>query len=150
MYSIWNVSGCMVPTMDWRDLLLEPVVVGAVAVTARSISEVDDDLTLLQWRALVVIGLEPEGISVGDVASRIGARSSAVSRLLGRLQRRGLVERRRHPDDRRSTRIRLTTDGATLVGLVMARRRGLLRSLPLRVADQSALERLARAFEGLS
>lgn len=136
--------------MDWRDLLLEPVVVGAVAVTARSISEVDDDLTLLQWRALVVIGEEPDGISVGEVASRIGARSSAVSRLIGRLQRRGLVEGRPHPDDRRSTKIRLTGHGATLVGLVMARRRELLRSLPLRLADQSALERLARAFEGVS
>ena len=136
--------------MDWHDRLLEPLVVGAVAITARSISEIDDELTLLQWRALVVIRQKPDGIIVGDVAARIGARSSAVSRLLGRLQRRGLIERRPGSTDRRSTMIRMTSEGVAVVNLVMARRRQILQAVPLRVTDQPALERLARAFEGLS
>ena len=65
---------------------------GAVGVTARAVAEAAPELSLLQWRVLVVLAGSPDGRTVSEVADRIGSRLPATSRLLGRLRRRGLVE----------------------------------------------------------
>jgi DNA-binding MarR family transcriptional regulator/GNAT superfamily N-acetyltransferase len=60
-------------------------------------------------RVLFEIGTE--GATPRDVRARLGLDSGYVSRMLGSLERDGLIERRPNPADRRSERLSLTPDG---------------------------------------
>ena len=71
--------------------VLERLVVGSVAITARAIAEADAELTFMQWRVLLVVGECEDGQAVGEIATRIGAHASPASRVVSRLKRRGLV-----------------------------------------------------------
>ena len=51
---------------------------------------------------------EAGGLTPGALGHRLQLTSGAVTALIDRLQRRGLVERTAHPTDRRSTLVRLT------------------------------------------
>src|SRR5438045_1366818 len=81
---------------------LSRVVAAGVGLTARALAQTEaaDDHTLAQWRTLVVIG---RGMRVGEVAVRIGASGSSASRLVRRLERRGLATTERDEADRRAT-----------------------------------------------
>lgn len=52
--------------------------------------------------------------SMSDLASAIGLKITSVSGLVDRMEKKGLVERRRSDADRRSFHIELTDDGRTL------------------------------------
>jgi DNA-binding MarR family transcriptional regulator len=53
----------------------------------------------------------------------LGADASSSARLLDLLEGNGLIERRRHPEDRHSIIVALTAEGRTLIpGLASARR----------------------------
>src|SRR5215210_6262499 len=82
-----------------------------------------------QGRVLYEIG--PGGASLRDVRARLGLDSGYLSRLLGSLQRDGLVEARTDPSDGRTKRLRLTAAG-----------REEMRELN-RVADEVAASALA-------
>ena len=79
--------------------LLERLVVGSVAITERAIAAAGTDLTFVQWRVLLIVGEQPAGATVGEIAGRIGARGSPASRLISRLKGRGVVRAER---DRRT------------------------------------------------
>ncbi|ABG04248.1 transcriptional regulator, MarR family [Rubrobacter xylanophilus DSM 9941] len=64
--------------------------------------------TLLMWVAR-------ERLSPNQVAPLLGTDTAGVTRLLDRLEGKGLVRRRRHPSDRRSVVIELTREGRALV-----------------------------------
>jgi DNA-binding MarR family transcriptional regulator len=53
--------------------------------------------------------------SPAQVAAEIGTDTAGMTRLLDRLERKGLVRRARHPDDRRSVVIEVTEQGRALV-----------------------------------
>ncbi len=136
--------------VNLQQALLEPLIVGSIAVTARALSGAAPDLTLLQWRALVVIHESAEGATVGDIAARIGANSSPVSRLVGRLEHRGLVRTQPDTDDRRSTRVLLTQLGMAVVERVIATRLEMVKDISVRDLDRDTLERLALGFGQLA
>ena len=50
-------------------------------------------------------------LSQQELAERLYLEKSTVSRMLADLERKGLVERDRHPDNRRTYRLRLTDEG---------------------------------------
>ncbi len=131
--------------------LLERLVMGSVSVTARVVAEGAPELTLLQWRVLVVLAGNPDGVTVSDLASRIGSRLSAMSRLLGRMRRRGLVETRKDHPDARITTVLLGAGGQELWQRVVASRRSelsaLLAAASFTPSDRPGLERLANAME---
>jgi MarR family transcriptional regulator, organic hydroperoxide resistance regulator len=58
--------------------------------------------------------MDHEGTSVKDIGIRIELDSSAVTGLIDRLEKEGLVERKEDPNDRRGTRIFLTEKGRQL------------------------------------
>ncbi len=132
-------------------VLLERVVMGSVGVTARVIAEDAPELTLLQWRVLVVLAESSGGATVSALAGRIGSRMPAMSRLLGRMRRRGLIEMRKDQPDARVTTVLLTPDGLALRERVVASRRSeleaVLAAASLTPADRPSLERLAHALE---
>jgi DNA-binding MarR family transcriptional regulator len=69
-----------------------------------ALSRVTDahDITLQQYNVLRILrGAGPEGLPTLDIAARMIEHSPGITRLLDRLEARGLVRRLRCPDDRR-------------------------------------------------
>ena len=132
---------------------LELLLFGAIGMTTIALADASaSDLTLSQWRALVVIGRAGK-LRVGDVAVRIGTSLPSTSRLIGRLERRGYVRTERDERDKRATLVTLTARGVSVRSAVIARRREIMTTalststtrLP---ADLSGgLAALAKAFD---
>ena len=74
------------------------------------------DLSLSQYNVLRILrGAGPEGATCGEVIERLIQRDPDVTRLLDRLEKRGLIERGRDAEDRRVVRTRITQAGLDLV-----------------------------------
>lgn len=131
--------------------VLERLVVGSVAITARAIAAADADLTFMQWRVLLVVGECEDGHAVGEIATRIGAHASPASRVVSRLKRRGLVSTSKREPDKRVVCIRLTETGRNLRARVLALRgtdiADVLEIVSMTPEESEALARLAQAFE---
>ena len=93
-----------------------------VSVVARSLAEVEDIVTLPQFRVLVMIASDgPQNL--GSVAAALGVHPSNATRLCERLVVAGLLDRADDPQDRRFLRLVLTDEGHRLVERVMQHRR---------------------------
>ncbi len=93
-----------------------------VAVAARSLAGMGEDITLPQYRALVVLASRgPQ--RAADLAASLAVTPSTASRMIERLVRKQLVGRNRTRDDRRSLRVYLTPAGREIVSAVTDRRR---------------------------
>jgi len=130
---------------------LDAVVIGSVAVTARALATVALELTFAQWRVLVIVGESATGATVTEIAGRLGAEISPVSRLVSRLARRGLVNTRKDDRDRRVTRVTATDGGRELRETVFKRRREFLADVlaaagPIEPDAEAALDRIGIAF----
>jgi DNA-binding MarR family transcriptional regulator len=99
-----------------------------VAVAARSLSELSDDVTLAQYRVLVIVASRGPQL-VGALAEQLDVSPSTATRLCDRLVRKGLVGRDHSPSSRREVEVRLTADGRQLVDGVTRRRRGAIADI---------------------
>lgn len=63
----------------------------------------------------VLRGAGEEGLTCGDVGARLVQHDPDVTRLLDRLEKRGLIERRRSTEDRRVVRTSITAAGQALL-----------------------------------
>lgn len=93
-----------------------------VGLAARSLADLDADVTLPQYRALVVLASRGPQRSV-DISAELGVNPSTGTRMCDRLVRKGLIRRARTAGDRRSVRLTLTPAGRALVAEVIDRRR---------------------------
>ena len=100
----------------------------SIEVTSRALVEATsgEELSLLQWRALRIIGDESAGARVGQVGDGVGVPLPAASRLVQRLRQRRLVSVERDPDDGRALRVRLTPAGNLARSTVLDRRRDVI------------------------
>jgi DNA-binding MarR family transcriptional regulator len=99
-----------------------------VAITARSLSEVGADVSLSQYRTLIVLASRgPQ--RVADLAAELGVLPSTVTRLCDRLVGRELVTRQPSHTDRRVVWIALSEAGKELVAQAMTKRREMLAAL---------------------
>jgi DNA-binding MarR family transcriptional regulator len=118
-----------------------------LGVAARSVLDVEDEVTSPQLRVLVLIAANGSR-TPGDIATALGVHASNATRACDKLVRAGLAERTGDPADRRSVRLVLTAAGAGLVERVIARRRAalaeVLASMP--AADRSATAHAFDAF----
>jgi DNA-binding MarR family transcriptional regulator len=74
------------------------------------------DLTPQQYNALrLLLSAHPEPIHTLDLAGRLVSRAPDITRLLDRLEQRGLIERDRPADNRRVVRIGITEAGIALL-----------------------------------
>jgi DNA-binding MarR family transcriptional regulator len=74
------------------------------------------DLTPQQYNALrMLAGTHPERIRTLDLAARLVSRAPDITRLLDKLEQRGLIERDRPPDNRRVVYIGITAAGLALL-----------------------------------
>ena len=75
------------------------------------------ELGLHAGQEMVLVELfEQDGLRGGDLAERLGVEPTTVTKMLGRLERCGLVERRRDQRDARCFRVYLTGEGRSLEG----------------------------------
>jgi len=73
-------------------------------------------LTVGQYGVLQVLReAGAEGLACGEIAQRLVTRDPDVTRLVDRLEVRGLVNRRRERPDRRLVRIEITKEGRQLL-----------------------------------
>src|SRR5256885_5228323 len=74
-----------------------------------------EDLSATQYNVLRILRGAPEGLPCGEIASRMITRDPDVTRLLDRLEKRGLISRCRETKDRRTVMARITPDGLKLL-----------------------------------
>ena len=103
-----------------------------------------DDLTAAEVNALACFAGD-RAVTVSELARRAGTRRSTFTGVLDRLEQRGLVERRPHPDDRRSLLATLTADGRSVQRRVARAFARLEREIP--AADAEAFDRVLGALE---
>jgi len=118
-----------------------------VAVAARSLANVAEDVTLPQYRFLVELASRgPQRLA--DLATALGVDRSTATRMCDRLVRKRLVTRRRTQEDRRAVRVALTSTGAELVAEVSRRRRLEIATIVARLpaAHRDRVVRALRAF----
>ncbi|GAA5033904.1 MarR family winged helix-turn-helix transcriptional regulator [Streptomyces siamensis] len=112
---------------QWRDIL---------AVHARTLCELDRELHQhgLGASDFEVLDVLAEGTAsdggasyrVQEISERVHLSQSALSRLIGRLEKDGLVTRGMCPEDRRGVRVCLTPKGRALHGEVLPVQRAVL------------------------
>jgi len=121
-----------------------------VAQAARAMAGEQSEVTLPQYRALVLLGSRGPCRST-DLANELEVCPSTITRMCDRLVRRGLVRRFQRAEDRRASWLELTASGRNLIGAMMHLRRTQIAGLvaaaavtdPAGVAD--ALAALVRA-----
>ncbi|MFF8909514.1 MarR family winged helix-turn-helix transcriptional regulator [Streptomyces olivaceoviridis] len=118
-----------------------------MAVFARSLAEVEERVTLPQFRMLVVMSGRG-AIKLVALAESLRVTPSTAMRMADRVIAAGLAERQPNPDDRRETLLTLTEEGRRTVESVTARRRAEIRAIVqrLRPTQRLALVEALDAF----
>ena len=136
--------GCAAHGLGGLPELAELAIV--ITATVARVAE-DHDLTTMQSRLLCCLG-EPRRMV--DLAEFLGVEKAALTGLVDRAERRGLVERAAVPGDRRAIQVTVTDDGAKAVlafeAAVASALDGLLAPLP--VKDRAEFRRLTSAVVG--
>ena len=70
-----------------------------------------EDLSATQYNVLRILRGTLAGLACGEIASRMITRDPDVTRLLDRLEKRGLISRCRETRDRRTVMARITPEG---------------------------------------
>ena len=119
-----------------------------VAISASSIEASPVEVTLNQYRALVVLATGSP-MQMADLGRELGISPSSTTRLVDRLERKGLVARAANETSRRSIDVGLAPAGEELVAWVMAERRRRFTEVLREVQDRRR-SAMARAFSDLA
>ena len=77
------------------------------------------DITAQQYNVLRILrGAEPEGLPTLIIAERMIERTPGITRMIDRLEAKGLAEREVRPHDRRFVHCRITKKGLSLLKLL--------------------------------
>lgn len=68
-------------------------------------------LSPTQYNVLRILRGSPQGLACGEIAGRMITRDPDITRLLDRLEKRGLISRTREARDRRMVRAQITPEG---------------------------------------
>ncbi len=115
-----------------------------VAVAVRSLGAYEGEVTLAQYRVLVVLCLlGPQ--RVVDLAGTLAVAQPNATRICARLSDKGLVRRSRSSRDRRAVRVSATVEGRQVVDQVSSARRAELG----RIVGKMTSERRDQLVEAL-
>ena len=123
----------------------------AQATLAREFERSGDwgDLLPREYGVLYALSKAPDGLRISDLGQDALLTQPGISRLVGRLEQRGLVERTDDPHDARACRIRLTASGIELqrgVGRAHARQVAAAMTRALTRAQLETLRDLSLAL----
>jgi DNA-binding MarR family transcriptional regulator len=118
-----------------------------VAISARSFAEVENMLTLPQFRMLVVLD-RGDAMNISRLGEHLDVIPSTAMRMVDRLAAAGMVSREASTANRREVLVALTPEGRRVVGKVTRRRRRELARIvqALAPAEQRKLVSALSAF----
>lgn len=119
-----------------------------VAVSARSLNEVEESLTLPQFRALVVLASRGP-LRLTHLSEHLRVNPSTAMRMAERLAAAGMIDRGANPENRRESILTLTDTGRRVVEQVTGRRRAEIAAIVERMPTAHR-ERLVEALEAFS
>ncbi len=138
-----NESGDLVDSLVTASRVL-------VAVAARSLAALDEDVTLAQYRTMVLVASRgPQ--TVASLGQLLSVTPATATRMCDRLEKKGLITRTTGTEDRRTVTVALTESGRDLIATVTARRRRDIEELVTAIEPAerdviiAALTRLAEA-----
>jgi DNA-binding MarR family transcriptional regulator len=130
---------------------LEALIANGGIMTSRALQAHPETsgLSVTQYRLYVYI-VTSEGLRVGDLARRMGAKPQTTTRLVQRLEARGLVTTERSERDRRLVIVRATPTGRDLWSDIVRRRRSAIQQAlgdrDFTAEDTALLETLVDRF----
>jgi DNA-binding MarR family transcriptional regulator len=136
-----------IPVEESADSVIDAVLSASrvlVAVAARSLSDVAEEVTLTQYRTLVVLASRGPQNLVG-LAEAVGVTPATATRMCDRLVKKKLIARQSETDDRRQVRLAMTKKGLGLVTTVTNRRRREIEAI-LRTVDSHEQTVLVQAL----
>jgi DNA-binding MarR family transcriptional regulator len=116
-----------------------------VGVAARSLAAIEHDVTLTQYRALVLLASRGEQ-NVAALAHALSIHPSTTTRLCDRLAAKGLISRTPSAESRREITLAITAAGSRLLKTVTNRRRREIRGI-LDSLSREQQRRLRDAFD---
>jgi DNA-binding MarR family transcriptional regulator len=118
-----------------------------VGISAHSIAQVDETITIPQFRTLVILSNRGP-VNLATLASLLGVQPSATGRMVDRLVAARLIDRLPHPTSRRELLATLTKRGRDVVRRVMEHRRSEIAAIVEKMppAERHGLVRALTAF----
>jgi DNA-binding MarR family transcriptional regulator len=118
-----------------------------VGISARSLAEVEETVTVTQLRTLTVLATH-DGINLNGLAELLDVNASTAMRMIDRLLVAELVTRRDNPENRREVVLGLTPAGSRIVEKVTARRKREIKQIVARMSatHRANMIRALRAF----
>ncbi|HKV19550.1 MAG TPA: MarR family transcriptional regulator [Mycobacterium sp.] len=110
-----------------------------VGISAASIAEVDDVVTVPQLRVMMMIATRGP-INLAAVAAGLDVSPSNASRICDRLLKIDMVDRREDAADRRNVVLSLTRQGHALIDRVTRHRRKAIRAVLRQMSPRQRLE----------
>lgn len=132
---------------------LDGIATAMVAATNTALASVIEagELSIQQWRLVIILGGSAGPLRLNEIAWRVNASMPSTSRLVQRMERRGLVAASADPLDGRGRRIGLTDKGEAVRAQVIGRRRQLIEdSLAGLDADPATVAGLAEVADRLA
>jgi DNA-binding MarR family transcriptional regulator len=119
-----------------------------VGVVARSLGDMDADITIGQYRALVLLCQQGQ-LNMSALADALAVRPSTATGLCDRMVQKGLISRTTSSESRREVTLQPTALGRDIIKSVTTRRR---RELARIIGNLDARQRrdVARAFEAFA
>jgi DNA-binding MarR family transcriptional regulator len=118
-----------------------------VGTSTRSLAEVDDSLTVTQFRTLAVLGRAGQ-TNLQGLADELQVNASTAMRMVDRLVAGGLVHRHENPATRREVVLSLSPAGEQIFTKVMEKRREWVRDIVMKMppGDRKNLVKALTAF----
>jgi DNA-binding MarR family transcriptional regulator len=118
-----------------------------VAVATKSLGAAAEEITIAQYRTLVVLASHGPQRQV-DLAGALGVAPSTAGRMCDRLVRKGVIRRHRARADRRAVLVSITSAGRAVVDDATGRRRTLITEIltKLSPAEQAGVAAALAAF----
>ncbi len=118
-----------------------------VAIASRALVGQRPEVTLAQWRTLVLLDMHGS-VTMGQLAAALGVVPSTATRMCDRLVRKRLVQRTTDPTNRRQVSVSLLPAGRHLVTTTVERRRQDLSRLlaTLSPEDRARLDAAFKTF----
>lgn len=137
------------PPSATSDSLVEAVLTASrvlVGISARSLADAGDDVTLAQYRTLVVLTARgPQ--SLQQLADELQVVPSTATRMCDRLVRKGLIRRGVPPDNRREVELSITSRGSEIVDAVTKRRRSEIRRIVEKMTESRRADLVTALLE---
>jgi DNA-binding MarR family transcriptional regulator len=135
------------PSSDQIDAVLRATR-ALVGIAAASMASVEANVTLPQWRVLVMVDSRGP-LNLAAVAAGLDVNPSNASRICDRLIKAGWLDRQEAPADRRNITLSLTAAGRQLVTKAVRYRRRAITRVLRRVAPKER-ELIAKTFDSFA